>query len=46
MGDGTTATERVFFTGQSEVGVTVVFRDAFEFVPFDEDTVFVDVVGE
>ncbi|MFB9807738.1 hypothetical protein ACFFQF_22115 [Haladaptatus pallidirubidus] len=46
MGDCTTATERIFLARESEVGVAVVFRDPFEFVPFDEDTVSVNVVGE
>ncbi|MFH5800962.1 hypothetical protein [Haladaptatus sp. CMAA 1911] len=46
MSDGTTATERVFLTGQSEIGTAVVFRDAFEFVAIDSDPLFVDVVDE
>ena len=38
MGDRTTATEGVFLTGESEVGLAVVFRAVFEFTSFDADS--------
>ncbi|WP_266081843.1 hypothetical protein [Haladaptatus caseinilyticus] len=46
MRDCTTATEDIFLTGETEVGLPVVFDDAFEFVATDSDPVFVDVLGE
>ena len=46
MGDGATATERILFTRESEIGLPIVFRDTFEGVTLDGDSVFVDVVGE
>ena len=46
MSYAATATERIVFTGESEVGLAVVFRDTFVFTPFDEDAVFVDVSSE
>jgi hypothetical protein len=42
----TTTTERVFLTRKSEVGVAIVFCDAFEGISLDADSVFFDVVGE
>ncbi len=46
MGNATTATERIVFTGESEVGLAVVFGETFEFASFDANSVFFDVSRE
>ena len=46
MRDCTTTTEDVFLTGKTKVVLPIVFGDAFESVPCNDDPVFVDVFGE
>lgn len=46
MRNCTTATESILLTRELEVGLPVVFHDAFEFVTIDGDTIDFNVVGE
>jgi hypothetical protein len=46
MRDGTTTIEGIFFTRKAEVGLAIVFGNAFECISRDGDPVFFDVLGE
>ncbi|WP_435158548.1 hypothetical protein [Haladaptatus sp. DFWS20] len=46
IGNAATTTEDIVLTGESEVGLTVVFGDALKRVSLNCNSVLFDVVGE